>query len=271
VVPAGDDCAVIRDGAGECQVLKTDAIVESVHFEPGSPPAKVGRKAIARCLSDMAAMAATPRNALVTLAIPKTAAVAWVRGFYRGAIAIASEFGVEIVGGETVSTPSNIVVSVAMTGRVARRRMVTRSGGRAGDSILVTGRLGGSIRGHHFSFTPRIREAHWLAQNFKPTAMMDISDGLAADLPRLANASGTGWHIDNAAVPRSKGCGVREALSDGEDYELLFALHPDKVEECCRAWLTEFPEVPLTVIGALTRQKGREFDYDGYDHFKQSR
>src|SRR5690606_21847998 len=108
---------------------------------------------------------------------------------------------------------------VAATGHVAREHLVTRSGGRAGDGIFVTGALGGSIRGKHLTFTPRLDASAWLVRQFLPTAMMDLSDGLAKDLPRLASASGCGYFIEPAWLPLTDGCTPAEALGDGEDYE----------------------------------------------------
>jgi thiamine-monophosphate kinase len=250
-------------------VLKTDAIIEGVHFNADTPPAKVGRKAIARCLSDMAAMAAEPREALVTLAIPPSTSAGWVRNFYRGASRIARQFATCLVGGETAASLNSIFVSVAMTGRVKKPGPITRSGGQPGDALLVTGQLGGSIRGHHLDFTPRISEARWLASNFTPHAMMDVSDGLASDLPRLARASGCGWSLDESRLPLSAGSTTREALCDGEDYELLLALPPEAATACLRKWPQVFPRVPLTMIGALTKQTRSTFKHAGYDHFKK--
>ncbi len=270
VVPPGDDCAVVAFEHGWLLVLKTDAVIEGVHFNADTPPAKVGRKAIARCLSDMAAVAAEPREALITLAIPQSTPAGWVKDFYRGATKIARQFAVCLVGGETAASVNSIFVSVAMTGRVKKPAPITRSGGQPGDALLVTGRLGGSIEGHHLDFMPRVAEARWLASNFPPHAMMDLSDGLASDLPRLARASGCGWSLDESRIPISPGSTIRQALCDGEDYELLLALPPVAATACLRQWPKVFPRVPLTVIGSLTKRTRSAFKHAGYDHFKKS-
>jgi thiamine-monophosphate kinase len=126
------------------------------------------------------------------------------------------------------------VISISLTGFVERGRWVGRAGGKAGDELFVTGRLGGSLRGHHLKFIPRIAESRWLAENFRIHAMMDLSDGLGADLPRLARASGVGFEVDEAALPLNRGCTIRQAISDGEDCEgiALIALSlAEKVSE----------------------------------------
>ncbi len=271
VVPPGDDCAVVRFEQDGFLVLKTDAVIQDVHFVASTPAAKVGRKAIARCLSDLAAMAAEPREALITIALPKSTPAQWVTDFYRGASKIAKQFAACLVGGETTASPHGIFVSVAMTGWVGKAGPITRQGGQPGDALLVTGRLGGSICGHHLDFTPRVAEAQWLACHFKPHAMMDLSDGLASDLPRLARASKCGWCLDESGIPLSPGVTLEQALCDGEDYELLFALPANAVEACLREWTQVFPRVPLSVIGSLTAQPRSSFKDAGYDHFKNAR
>jgi thiamine-monophosphate kinase len=159
------------------------------------------------------------------------------------------------------------VISIAATGSVARDALVLRSTGRPGDVLMVTGRLGGSIAHKHLHFTPRLREAEWLVSNFKPTAMMDISDGLAKDLPRLAESSGCGFELDFDALPREQGCGIDQALGDGEDYELLFAMASERVSELKAAWVKNFPELELTEIGRLVEHgKGMTLS-GGWDHF----
>jgi thiamine-monophosphate kinase len=159
------------------------------------------------------------------------------------------------------------VISIAATGSVSRDALVLRSTGRPGDVLMVTGRLGGSIVHKHLHFTPRLREAEWLVSNFKPTAMMDISDGLAKDLPRLAESSACGFELDFEALPREQGCGVDQALGDGEDYELLFAIEPERVNKLKAAWMKNFPELELTEIGRLVEHgKGMTLS-GGWDHF----
>ena len=206
LVGPGDDCAVV--GAGEELVLlKTDAVVAGIHFLHDAKSTRVGWKAVARVLSDFAAMGGEPGELLITLALAPEVSVDWVDGLYRGMSSCLEQHGGVIVGGETTSLPEGTptMVSVAGKGRVARANLVTRSGGRPGDDIYVTGRLGGSIHGKHLDFTPRLREAAWLVNNSRITAMMDLSDGLAKDLPRLAQMSGVGFELNRDSLPCSEG------------------------------------------------------------------
>jgi thiamine-monophosphate kinase len=268
---AGDDCAIVEPpGGGRLLLLKTDCVVEKVHFASGTDAQAVGWKAMMRPLSDFAAMSGVPQFALVTLMVSGETTDAWVRKLYRGLQGAAGKFKVAIVGGETSSTHGPAAVSVSVSGFVERNRQVTRHGGKAGDELFVTGRLGGSLRGKHLRFVPRIQEARWLTGNFSIHAMMDLSDGLGSDLPRLAAASGVGFEIDPASLPLASGASPANAISDGEDFELLFAIsarHRGKLE---RAWRRKFPRLRLTRIGRLNpkseirnpKLKG------GYVHFK---
>jgi thiamine-monophosphate kinase len=254
LVPPGDDCAVLRfRGARDYLVLKTDCVVEAVHFEPDAPPAAVGWKAMMRTLSDFAAMSALPRFALITLMAPAATTASWVRGVYRGLNRAADRFEVAIVGGETTATTRSRAISVSAAGFVEPKRCVTRSGGKAGDELFVTGELGGASKGRHLKFIPRICEARWLTERFRINAMMDLSDGLGSDLPRLARASKLSFEIDRDALPLAPGCNASDAISDGEDYELLFAIRPRDSPRLQRAWLRKLPNVRLTRIGRLIR------------------
>jgi thiamine-monophosphate kinase len=269
VVGPGDDCAVWDDGAGPLLLLKTDAIVEGIHFLPAADPAAIGWKAIARVASDMAAMGGAPETYLVTVALRADLAVSWVEGLYAGMGRAMRECGGVLVGGETTAVPpgSAVVVSVAATGRVARGMAVLRSTGRPGDIVAVTGELGGSIAGKHLSFTPRLAAGRWLALH-GASAMMDLSDGLGRDLPRLAAASGCGWELDEASLPRSAGSSVAGALGDGEDYELLVTLPPEGLEGLLAKWSGEFPDLRLTAVGRLTAEVGRLDRAAGWEHFR---
>jgi thiamine-monophosphate kinase len=269
VLGAGDDCAIVRClRPDNYQLLKTDCIVEGIHFTATSPPALVGWKAMARPLSDFAAMSGVPRFALVTLIVPAERALDWTKKLYRGLEKAARAFRVAIVGGETSNIQGPAVISVSLTGFVERSRWVSRDGGKAKDELLVTGRLGGSLRGRHLKFTPRVEEARWLTEHFPIHAMMDLSDGLGADLPRLARASRVGFEVDEDAVPRQRGCSVRHAIGDGEDYELLFAVSPTVRAELQSRWRKRWP-LELTRIGRLTKAKSSSENWPaGYVHFK---
>ena len=265
----GDDCAVIDHGGETLLLLKTDALVEHVHFLPSAPARAVGWKAAARVVSDFAAMGGRPGHFLITLALPPETAVSWVEDLYRGIGDCLGKFGGFLAGGETSSVPSGsaAVISMAATGTVRRDQLVLRSTALAGDALLVTGQLGGSLLGKHLDFTPRLVEAEWLVAHFKPTAMMDLSDGLAQDLPRLAAASGCGYRIDESSLPLTPGCTSAQALGDGEDFELLFAIESARVPELQAGWPAAFPS--LTCIGALTDLHASDSLSGGWDHFSR--
>ena len=272
IVGAGDDCAVVVPaGRGELQLLKTDCIVEGIHFTTKSPAVSVGWKAMARPLSDFAAMSGVPQFALVTMIVPADRTVEWIRKIYRGLEKAARAFDVAIAGGETSSIKGPAVISVSVTGFVEKGRWVGRGGGKVNDELFVTGRLGGSLHGRHLKFTPRIAESRWLTKNFRIHAMMDLSDGLGADLPRLSRASDVGFEVEEAALPLNRGCTAEQAISDGEDYELLFAISPKDSRSLPTRWRKKFPNVPLTRIGRLNRQSaiGNPQLQPGYVHFEQ--
>jgi thiamine-monophosphate kinase len=189
---------VLDLGASEQVLFKTDAIVEGVHFTCETPPEKIGRKALARCLSDVAAMGGKPVSAVVTLALPTDFEVTRVEKIYEGLNQLAAEYGVAIVGGETTTNPERVLISIALLGTVSRGRALLRSGAKAGDAIFVTGQLGGSLRGRHLDFEPRLAEARWLAENFAIHSMIDVSDGLASDLRHVLKASRVGAGVAGA-------------------------------------------------------------------------
>jgi thiamine-monophosphate kinase len=223
-----------------------------------------------RPLSDFAAMSGVPQFALVTLMVSGETTDAWVRKLYRGLKRAAGKFGVAIVGGETSSTPGPSAISVSVSGFVEKSRQVTRHGGRPGDDLFVTGRLGVSLQGKHLRFVPRIHESRWLTGHFSVHAMMDLSDGLGSDLPRLARASGVGFEINQASLPLASGAHIANAISDGEDFELLFAISPRDSAKLETRWRKEFPKLRLTRIGRLNRKskiKNRKLE-SGYVHFK---
>jgi thiamine-monophosphate kinase len=267
----GDDCAAVRGVRSEfLELLKTDCVVEGRHFSPQDAAADVGWKAVCRAVSDIAASGGVPRHALVTCVLRRGCEGRWVEGLYRGIARAARRFSFSVVGGELASTDGPNVINVAMTGEVRQREHVTRRGGRPGDVLLVTGSLGGSFSsGRHLRFKPRLEEARWLAERHRPCAMMDLSDGLAADVPRLAAASGCGFEIDEALVPRANGATLEQALTEGEDFELLLAVAPRLVLKLLAAWKKKFPRLRLTVIGRLApsgvaRGLGSR---RGFDHF----
>jgi len=292
VAAAGDDCAVLDLGRPDEYVLfKTDAVVEGIHFTTNAPAEQVGRKALARCLSDIAAMAGKPVAALVTIALPKDFDVARVEAMYRGMNALAAQHEVAIVGGETTTNPERVLISIALLGTVDKSKCILRSGAQPGDAIFVTGRLGGTLAGHHLDFEPRLDEARWLAAHFPVHALIDLSDGLASDLRHIAHASGVGAELLASAIPISREARraaraessskppLLAALTDGEDFELLFTVPPGTSVALLDAWKGRFPDVPLSCIGKIVSQPGihlrdkeglRPLAAHGYTHFEQS-
>lgn len=238
----GDDAAVVcgaglKRGADEL-VLKTDMIVENVHFtRRTSRPDEWGYKAVAVNLSDMAAMGAEPLYALAAVGLPKDTSAAQARAIHRGMERAMKLAGVRLVGGDTCRA-ERVTIAVFMLGRARRKkgkmasgkRWILRSGAREGDVLFVTGRLGGSLRsGRHLRFVPRLAESRFLTENYHVTAMMDVSDGLAKDVREIGGASGVGFEIFEKSVPLHRDAaenGVSAAFLDGEDFELLFTLAP---------------------------------------------
>jgi thiamine-monophosphate kinase len=289
VVGAGDDCAVLDAGVPDRLLLfKTDAVVEGVHFTTGTAPEKIGHKALGRCLSDIAAMAGTPTAALVTIGLPVEFNPEFVEAIYAGMNVLARRHQVAIVGGETTTNPGGIFISIALLGWVPRGKGVLRSGAEVGDAIFVTGELGGSLASKHLDFEPRLYEARWLAQTFSLHAMLDVSDGLAGDLRHILAASRVGAELLATAVPISREARraakaapstkppLLAALTDGEDFELLFTVASRDAVPLLDAWKKEFPKLPLTCIGKIKageditiRDKHgvRPLTAHGYAHF----
>jgi thiamine-monophosphate kinase len=263
----GDDCAVLAAARGR-GLITVDPVIYGVHFDDRTPPRAAGAKLFKRNLSDIAAMGGRPRAAVVALALDGKTSLAWLAAFYRGMAGEARRYGVPIVGGDVAQLPGSFVATLTLVGE-ARGRVLTRTGARAGDAIYVTGNLGRSLStGHHHAFTPRLREGGWLARRNAVHAMMDVSDGLAKDLAALT-PQGLAPALVGALIPRRGGADLREALSDGEDYELLLAAAPGTLET---AWRRAFPRTRLTRIGTFVR-RGKVpadavnlADYHGYEH-----
>jgi thiamine-monophosphate kinase len=289
VTGAGDDCAVLDLGAiGKLILFKTDAVVEGIHFTKETQPEKIGRKALARCLSDIAAMAGTPVAALVTVALPENFDAKFIGGIYDGLNALAEKNCVAIVGGETTTNPGRILISIALLGTVPRGKQILRSGAKAGDAVFVTGELGGSLAEKHLEFEPRLAEARWLAEHASIHSMIDLSDGLAGDLPHILEASGVGAELLKSSIPISRQAKLAArksssakptflaAMTDGEDFELLFTVAAKSAVKLLDSWKKQFPKLKLSCIGkivagdgVLIRDKGgsHKLNAHGYVHF----
>ncbi len=224
LVGIGDDTAVLRAPTGGRLLLASDMLVEGVHFRRSIPAQWIGWKALASNVSDVAAMGGLPLWAVVSLGLPPSTPVRFVEALYAGLERCARRFGMALVGGDTVRAPQ-VVVDVAIVGTVEPGHLVLRSGARVGDVLFVTGRLGGSLRsGRHARFLPRLRESQTLVKRVRVHAMIDLSDGLAQDLWQMSRASGVVLRVERERIPASPGATVRQALTDGEDFELLFAV-----------------------------------------------
>jgi thiamine-monophosphate kinase len=251
----GDDTAVLRPAAAPLLVT-TDMLLEGSCFimaEAG--PRRVGRKAMAVNLSDIAAMAGKPTAAVVSVGLPRTGGRAIAEQLYEGLRDVADDFDTPIVGGDTNTWDGGLVISVTVFGEATGRGPVRRSGAKPGDWLFVTGSLGGSVLGKHLDFTPRVAEALELHRLVDLHAMIDVSDGLAADLHHICTECGCGATLVAEAIPisdaaRSMSDGrspLDHALSDGEDFELVFAVNEIDGQRLSQEQL--IPGIVLTKIG----------------------
>jgi thiamine-monophosphate kinase len=270
----GDDCAVLPPSKGR-QLITVDPVIYGRHFDDTLPPRAAGAKLLKRNLSDLAAMGGRPTAAVLALMLDARTSVRWLEEFYRGLAVSARQFRVSIVGGDVAQADGVIAATLTLLGATAGTRVLTRSGARCGDWIYVTGNLGGSvISGHHHRFTPRLAEGAWLARQSEVRAMMDVSDGVAKDLHALTPV-GNAPALDPACVPRRNGVDLRAALTDGEDYELLFVVdrRTDHAAFAPR-WRKAFPRVRLSRIGQfvsadhLPPNAIRLEEFHGYEHLR---
>jgi thiamine-monophosphate kinase len=280
VLGIGDDCAIFRPRAGEDLVFTTDMMLEDVHFRREShPPGAVGYKALARGLSDIAAMGATPRFCLLSLAFGQWTDQRWADAFYRGFLRLARETGTVLAGGD-LARAERMSCDVVVTGAVPKGKALRRDGARAGDAIYVSGRLGGAALGletrcgsawkRHLRPEPRLSLGRFLREKLQATAAMDISDGLALDLHRLCLESRISASIDRE-LPVFPGAQLDHVLHGGEDYELLFTVKPEtRVPPA-------FEGIPLTRIGIIKPGRpGRVYLFNrplppvGYDHLRRT-
>lgn len=232
----GHDCAALAPlPKNTLPVLKTDALVENVHFLRSQSPRQIGHKAVARVLSDFAAAGAKPRALMIALGLPEKFPAAFLRSCYAGMKKTADTFGVALVGGETTRS-SQLWFCVSGLGIATAKTLLSRQGARAGDFIFVTGTLGGSPSGKHLRFLPRLPESQWLVRHSRPSAMMDLSDGLGKDLPRLALASRVSFRIRPKDLPRAPRITADQAVNDGEDYELLFTIPKSRAARLEKSW-----------------------------------
>jgi len=252
---SGDDAAVIKWTRGKYLLLACDMVVEDVHFNlPEASPFCIGWKAMMRNISDIAAMGGVPRYALVSVAIDPDKPLRFARELVKGVNAAASRFKVNIVGGD-MSRSKKLMVDISLAGEVEKRNVVLRSGAKPGDIILVTGSIGGSGKGRHLNFTPRVRESREIATRFRLNSMIDISDGLIMDLWRILDQSRVGATLYQNAIPLSKDAGsFKKAISEGEDFELLFTMSVGEARRFFKTYLGKM-KTPVTLIGEITDKK----------------
>lgn len=262
----GDDTAVLSFDRSYYQLLTTDMMVEDVHFTKAMDPALVGHKALACNISDIAAMGGLPTVAVISIGLPKHLHVTWIEKFYQGLGRLAKQFKVSVVGGDTVRSKA-IVINIALLGLVEKKNLVTRSGAKSSDVIFVSGALGGSFKsGRHLNFIPCVNQARFLVNFAKPSAMMDISDGLAGDLNHLLRASKVGCKLDEALIPKHQGVSLAEAMTDGEDYQLLFTMSGSKARKL-ESWQMKNRKWFFYRIGQCVADKRQLIKLKGFTHF----
>jgi len=254
VVGIGDDAAVIRRDASSYWLLTADMLVESVHFAASESRQRIGYKAMAASVSDIAAMGGVPKYALISVGLPPRRAGRTAAALTQGILRAARMFDVAVIGGDTNRSP-RLVVDVAMVGVVERRCLALRRGGRDQDVLFVSGRLGGSQGDRHLSFVPRLEAARYLVRHFKVNAMMDLSDGLAQDLGRMCRASRLGAVLEEEDIPlRRPARGIGSGLYDGEDFELLFSMSEKEAQRLQRQVLRKKTPLRFYPVGRLSRR-----------------
>jgi len=304
VVGPGDDAAVVEPARGMLDVFTTDAVVEGIHFDRRFVPGDaIGYRALAVNLSDLAAMGAEPRAALLSLVLPAGFAVDELDALLDGLLGLAATHRIALVGGNITRSPGPLIVDVTAIGAVHRRRVLTRAGARPGDGVYVTGWLGegaiglrrlqdagstaqvGTSEEHYLRPPPRVRAGVLLGRNRVASSCMDLSDGLADGVRQIANASGVGMVLDSSSLPigadvmswheQHGGNAVDTALRGGDDYELLFTVRPAHLGRL-RGVRQHVGDLPITRIGVVTRetrllvtaQGGTQVLPDGFEHFR---
>ena len=288
ILPLGDDCAVYSGSASKYQIVSTDALVENIHFKFSTiSPEQLGQKAIAVNISDIAAMGGIPTRVLITLGVSKTVSTSFLKKLYNGVHKTCTLYGIELIGGDTVSSPKSFFMNITIIGEAKQGKLFTRNGAKKGDLIFTTGTLGDSSLGlkissnknwkctqkskkylikKHLLPTPRLKESQLLARsNHKITSMIDISDGLVQDLNHICKQSGAGAVIYEEKLPKSlefsKVCKENRVkplpfvLEGGEDYELLFTLPSDGVKKLSRQF--EKAKALVTHIGEITESASK--------------
>jgi thiamine-monophosphate kinase len=301
VVGPGDDAAAIEPVRGALEVITTDAQVEGVHFDRRFvPPDAIGHRALAVNLSDLAAMGARPRAALLSMALPPSLELDAFDGIVDGFLALAARYGVALIGGNITHTSGPMVLDVTALGNVHRRKMLTRDGARVGDEVYVTGAIGDAAVGllrlqgdlsaaehaaRYLRPEPRIRAGTLIGRNQAATSCMDLSDGLADGVRQIAQASSVGMTLDASSIPMGQDAKswlsstgrdpMDVALRGGDDFELIFTARPKQAGRL-RAVRRHLGDLPITKIGVVTKaprlivkdEQGERELPQGYEHFR---
>lgn len=252
----GDDCAVIEPPRNVDLLVTTDLFLEGTHFlRNTAPPSALGYRALARALSDIAAMGGTPLAYFVSLALPDWASGHWLNDFYKGMRALSDKTGA-VLGGGDVTRSAKLLCDLMVLGHVPRGKALRRDTAKPGDAIYVSGELGVEVGGKRVRFEPRLALGRYLRENRNATACMDLSDGLALDLHRMCVESSVSAEL-HRPLPVAKGVRLDRALTHGEDYELLFTAPPR------RRLPATFKDIPLTRIGMIASGKPGRVTLDG--------
>jgi len=304
----GDDAAAVTGNPGQLTLVTTDLLVERIHFlRDAMTGSELGHKSLAVNLSDIAAMGGTARDAFISLGIPEDCSIDYLDAVYDGMKALAAEFDVNILGGDTTRSKQDLIINIAVIGSVPESEMLLRSGAMPGDLIVSTGTLGDSRAGLHLMLNqipadepalrylwqahalpkPYLHEGRYLAQSGGVTAAIDTSDGLSSDIQHIAEESGVGARLYADRFPISDALStfcrgiesdpVEWALSGGEDYTLVCTVSPEQIESVCRGYEETFAS-PLHRIGEILEEKKMElvqvsgevkpFEALGWDHFR---
>ncbi len=276
VIGPGDDCAAVAWSDDKLQLLAVDQLVAGHHYLNETAPERIGRKLLARNLSDIAAMGGTPLYALATVAASSEYSQEYHERVMDGIVDLADEVGVNIIGGDTCGGVTGYQSTLTIIGEVPTNEVVIRGGAKPGDLVCVTGEVGDSfLSEHHLDFSPRLAEGRFLAENGFATAMLDISDGLLLDLSRIATASNCSIQLDTTAIPaRNTTSKLKNLLTDGEDYELLFTIKEENLEKMINNW--KFPTKVTPIGRCLVKNDQQIYDqnstnllekYTTFSHF----
>ena len=271
----GDDAAVLKYKKNSYMLFTSDMLVEGRHFYRRAGGYLVGKKALSVNVSDIAAMGGVPKTCVVSVGLPRSLDVKFTDSLYKGIRSVARKYKIDIAGGDTVGS-KKIIINIALLGEVEKDNLSLRSTAREGDLIFLTGDIGGSLKGGHLDFIPRLKEARFLVTNFNVHSMIDISDGLVADIGHILKRSKKGAIIYEGNIPVSKDAkDFNSAIRDGEDFELVFTIPKDQRERLMESWpfktrLSLIGEIGKAGKGLKLLKKNKKIeglDAKGFSHF----